>query len=134
MRNEWIAACGLDCEACSIRRLPFDEDAEKECVVWYREMGWLKPEEGRAEILERGMYCHGCKGDRSVHWSVNDDGTPSCWILACCVDQRGHVFCSECSEFPCNRLTEWSKQNEGYAAAYERLHEMKARLERGKAE
>ena len=124
MGNEWIAACGLNCEACAIRRIPSDGKAAEDCVQWFRDMGWLRPEEGKAEILERGMYCNGCKGDRSVHWSVNDDGTVSCGILECCVDQREQQFCSECGEFPCDRLKEWSKENKTYGEAFNRLKTM----------
>ena len=120
--NKWIGACGLDCETCDIHRLPFDEVSAGVCVAWYREMGWLTDEEGVKEALARKMTCHGCRGDRSVHWSVREEGT--CWILECCVDQRGHKHCSECEEFPCARLIEWSKQNEGYARAFNRLEEM----------
>ena len=119
MATEWMAACGLDCESCSIRRIPFDDEALKECVVWFREMGWLKEGEGKAEILERGMYCNGCKGDRTVHWSI------SCAILECCVDQRNLSSCSECGEFPCQRLTAWSKTNDRYAEAFARLQKMR---------
>jgi len=120
--EQWIAACGLDCGACEIRRLPFDEKAADVCVAWYREMGWLADEEGVEEALARGMTCNGCRGDRSVHWSAGDEGI--CWILECCVDQRGHEHCSECEEFPCTRLGEWSKQNDGYRKAFARLREM----------
>jgi len=120
--TEWIAACGLDCEACEIRRLPFDEKAADACVEWYRAKGWLAADEGAEAAVERGMYCRGCKGDRSVHWSVDEEGI--CWILACCVDERGHEFCSQCDAFPCDRLVEWSKQNNGYARAFRRLQRM----------
>lgn len=126
MGNEWIAACGLNCETCNIRLIPFDDKACEGCAEWFREMGWLEPEEGKAEILERGMYCRGCKGDRSVHWSVDDDGTVDCWILDCCIDQKGLAFCSECAEFPCERLTDWSKKSEEYAAAFGRLQTIRA--------
>ncbi|MFC2078030.1 DUF3795 domain-containing protein [Candidatus Bipolaricaulota bacterium] len=123
----WIAACGLDCESCSIRRLPFDEDAADEVVDWYRQMGWLQPTEGRDEAVERDMTCRGCRGDRTVHWSVDDDGTVSCWILSCCVDERGLDHCSDCGEFPCDRLVSWSEGNAGYTKAFERLTAMRAK-------
>ncbi len=125
MANEWMAACGLDCESCSIRRIPFDDAALEECTAWFREMGWLKAGEGKAEILDRGMYCNGCRGDRTVHWSVDDEGRVSCGILECCVDRKGLSYCSECSEFPCERMTAWSKENDGYAAAFARLQSMR---------
>ncbi|MBU0595323.1 DUF3795 domain-containing protein [Candidatus Bipolaricaulota bacterium] len=122
MENQWIAACGLDCEACEIRRLPFDTDAAAVCVAWYREMGWLTEADGVAEAIARKMTCCGCRGDRGLHWSVSDEEI--CWILECCVDQRGQEFCSQCAEFPCERLAKWSQQNGGYRRALERLRRM----------
>jgi len=120
--HAWIAACGLDCEPCAIRRLAFDAEAAAACVTWYRDMGWLADDEGVAEAIERGMTCRGCRGDRSVHWSVGED--PICRILECCVDRRGHDHCSQCADFPCDRLVEWSTQNDGYREALERLEKM----------
>ena len=71
------------------------------------------------QVLERRMYCTGCHGDREVHWSAD------CWILACCVDERGLANCSECMEFACDRLEEWAGQNDGYRTALARLREMR---------
>jgi hypothetical protein len=124
VEQRWIAACGLDCKACDIRRIPLDDSALETCAAWFREMGWLKANEGKAEILDRGMYCTGCKGDRSIHWSVDAGGRVTCWILECCVDRKGLAFCSECSEFPCERLVTWSRENESYASAFARLESM----------
>ena len=114
-----IAACGLDCGACPIRRVPFDADAAEEVVSWFRKEGWLKEGEGVAEAIERSMYCNGCHGDRSIHWDAE------CWILHCCVDERGLTHCSECEVFPCDRLQEWSEQREAYGEALERLRRMR---------
>jgi hypothetical protein len=112
---EMMAACGLDCGSCSIRRFPFDEAAAEEAIGWYRKMGWLTDDEGVAEAIEKKMVCHGCHGDRQAHWSAD------CWILQCCVDERGLQYCSECAEFPCDRLERWSKSDEAYGQAFERL-------------
>jgi len=119
----WISACGLDCSTCAIRRLPFDAAAALDCVDWYRERGWLSADEGATEAVARRMYCHGCRGDRSVHWSVNRDEI--CFILECCVDRRSLSRCSQCGEFPCERLTEWSTRSPRYAAALNRLRRMR---------
>jgi hypothetical protein len=113
-----IAACGLDCTACDLRLLPTDAAAADRVVGWFRKMGWLAAGEGLPQILERSMYCQGCRGDRSVHWSAD------CPILHCCVDERGHQFCSECDLFPCSRLTERAEQNTRYAQALDRLRAM----------
>jgi hypothetical protein len=123
IHDKWtgMAACGLDCGECSIRKLPFDDDAAAEVVAWFKKMGWLKEGEGVADAIEQSMYCKGCLSDRSLHWS--DD----CWILKCCVDGKGLENCSECDTFPCDRLVEWSRQNEDYGKAFQRLREMHPR-------
>jgi len=108
-----MGACGLDCGKCEIRLASTDAAAANSVVEWFREMGWLKKDEGIEIATERNMLCSGCLGDRKAHWDS------SCWILNCCVDVRGHHNCSECEEFPCNKLKEWSKQNAGYAKAFE---------------
>jgi hypothetical protein len=83
-------------------------------------MGWLAEGEGVEEVLARSMYCPGCRGDRSVHWSAD------CWILQCCVDEQGLDHCSQCARFPCERLVEWAEGSEAYSTALARLHCMRA--------
>jgi hypothetical protein len=56
-------------------------------IAWFRQLGWLQEAEGVAEVIEREMYCIGCQGERSVHWS--DD----CGILLCCADQKHEQHC-----------------------------------------
>ena len=115
-----IAVCGLDCTDCDIRKVPTDADAAQRIVGWFRSMGWLKESEGVPEIIERSMYCKGCRGDRSVHWSAD------CAILKCCVDERKLEFCYECADFVCERLNEWTQKDAKYGAALERLKGMRA--------
>lgn len=115
---DMIAACGLLCGPCSIRRVPFDDEAAQKAIDWYREMEWLTPEEGTEMAVEKGLYCQGCLGDRAKHWSAD------CWILGCCVDKKGLENCSQCDEFPCARLAEWSKQNDRYRDALGRLEKL----------
>ena len=119
LRDEMIAVCGLDCGLCDIRKAPSDPEAAKRIVAWFRKEGWLKDNEGIKEVIERRMYCTGCRGDRSVHWS------PDCWILKCCVDEKKDEFCYECNVFPCERLSERAKQNKHYGQAIDRLRQMK---------
>ena len=118
-KREMIAVCGLDCGPCEIRRAPNEPDAAQRLVAWFKKEGWLKEDEGINEVIERRMYCMGCRGDRSVHWSSD------CWILKCCVDDKGHEFCYECGMFPCERLSEWAKQSDDYNQALQRLKKMK---------
>jgi hypothetical protein len=117
--NDMMAACGLDCGTCSIRRFPFDEKAASEAIPWYRKMGWLGEDEGVAEAVAKKLLCHGCHGDRAAHWSAD------CWILLCCVDQKDLRNCSECETFPCDRLVEWSKTDDSYTKAFARLQSLR---------
>lgn len=117
-QEQMIAVCGLDCGSCEIRLLPTDEGAATIAVDWYRRQGWLNEDEGCEEAIARKMYCCGCHGDRSIHWSAD------CSILHCCADDKGLQHCSECAEFPCERLIEWSQQNDAYAEALKRLEAM----------
>lgn len=119
MRNpEMMAACGLDCGTCSIRRYAFDDEAAAEVLPWFRAMGWLAEGEGRGEAIAMKMLCSGCRGDRSLHWSAD------CWILLCCVDQRHLRNCSQCTTFPCDRLVEWAKTDDSYGKAFARLQSL----------
>jgi hypothetical protein len=116
-----VAACGLLCGPCEIRKMPFDAEAAEVTIDWYRKMGWLKETEGVKEAVERGMVCTGCKGNRSTHWSAD------CWILKCCVDTKGLEHCDQCTDFPCAALNEWSEKDESYSAAMKNLIEMRTK-------
>ncbi|MGD8813383.1 MAG: DUF3795 domain-containing protein [Anaerolineales bacterium] len=115
-----IACCGIDCLHCDIRLIPTDDQAAARMIAWFQKMGWLEEGEGLAEIMARSMICNGCREDRSLHWS------PDCWILRCCVDERGLQHCSQCEDFPCERLVERSREESGYGEALERLKAMAA--------
>lgn len=114
------AARGLDCTVGANRRAPTDAHAARVVVDWLKSQGWLTPDEGMAEVLERRIHCCGCLGDRTTHWSAD------CWMLACCVDQQGLTDCSQCAAFPCQRLEAWATQNAGYGAAPERLKRIRS--------
>jgi len=109
-----IAVCGLDYAHCDIRKVPTDAGAAERIVGWFRSMGWLKESEGVPQIIERSMYCKGCRGDRSVHWSAD------CEILNCCVDERKLRLCYECDDFVCDQLNEWAQQQTRCRQALER--------------
>jgi hypothetical protein len=117
--GQLIAACGLDCNTCDLRLLPHDTAAAERVIAWFRDMGWLAEDEGLAQILDRSMYCQGCHGDRAIHWSAD------CWILQCCVDDRGHDYCFQCRAFPCAQLQERADGNPRYARALTRLWAIK---------
>ena len=114
-----IAVCGIDCNACPFPSIHTSLENAQKWVGMFREWNVLKEGEGAKEIMEHGPYCIDCHGDRSVHWSAN------CWILKCCVDDKGLNNCSECDDFPCDKLVEWSKEDEGYKKALDNLKQLK---------
>jgi hypothetical protein len=118
MENK-IAACGLDCSKCPMPNIHKDLETANKWVGQFREWKVISDNEGAEEIIARGPYCISCHGDRSKHWSAD------CWILKCCVDDKGLDNCSQCEEFPCEKLVEWSKENPHYGKALDNLKQMK---------
>ncbi|MBN2556430.1 MAG: DUF3795 domain-containing protein [Anaerolineales bacterium] len=120
-RMDWMAACGLDCSECDIRRAGIDPAAADRVLIWFRHAGWLEEGEGIDVLQPRLPLCSGCHGSLETHWS------PDCWILKCCVEEHGFHTCAECNQFPCDRLTAWSQERPSYAVALERLHQISVR-------
>ena len=108
---ERFAVCGLDCATCDIREATHDEAVAQSIVDWFEE-------ELDTVVKIENVHCDGCRGERSKHWS------PDCWILHCCVDQKGLEHCSQCEAFPCDKLEAWATESARYARALERLKEM----------
>ncbi len=115
-----MAVCGLDCGSCDIRRAPFDPHAAQSVVKWFKERGWLDKHEDIEQVIARKMYCNGCRGDRTVHWS------PDCVLLKCCVDQRGLEYCGQCPDFfVCERIEAFANDgHQHHREAVERLRRM----------
>lgn len=115
-----IAACGIECSQCTLRRASLgDLDAAEGLAKWWRSEGWMKEDEGATEVVARGPHCLTCRGDRSKHWS------PDCAILKCCVDDKDLEHCSECDLFACEQLEAWAQGNERYTQALSRLRSMR---------
>jgi hypothetical protein len=115
-----LAPCGIDCSCCELFLAANDEQAAQSLVPWFRSQGWLKPNEGAAEIMQRGPYCDSCRGDQSVQWSGD------CRIRECCVDRRGLNSCGDCADLPCAALITWSQEAAHHAQALNRLRSMRA--------
>ena len=118
---EMLAACGLDCGPCPIRQIPLRAEAAEGAIAWFRELEWLTEAEGIAEAIERKMYCTGCQGDRSVHWSSN------CAIMLCCVDEKDHAHCGQCAALmSCEKLEAFS--GDGHAHHREAVARLRERF------
>lgn len=119
MQDIEIAACGLICSNCSIKKVTFDDKSAEEVYRWFLDMKWIGEDKTIKEFIDEAPYCKGCHGEKEKHWSYD------CWILECCVNDKDLGNCSECKDFPCDRLIEWAKDDEGYSEALERLRKMK---------
>ncbi len=114
-----IGVCGIDCDTCDFYRFSSDHEAARRVARWFRQMGaFVKSEKGTCRI-GRPMRCDGCRGSRKVHWSAD------CWILRCCVDDRGLDSCWQCDAFPCKQLSEWAESSVRRGHALERLLQMR---------
>jgi hypothetical protein len=117
-----IAACGIDCSTCPFPHIHESLENAQKWVGQFREWKVIKQDEGAEEIMSKGPFCMGCRGDRSRHWSAN------CQILKCCVDEKGLNNCSQCGEFPCEKLVEWSRKRPQHARALARLKKLKENM------
>jgi len=109
--NGNIAPCGIDCAKCDIFAATDDPTIAQHISDWFKK-------EMNKDIDPKDITCAGCREDRDKHWS------PDCWILKCCVDDKGLQYCFQCGEFPCDKLVEWSQSDTGYDKALQRLKDM----------
>jgi predicted amidophosphoribosyltransferase len=83
--------CGLYCGACP--NLLATENGTVEELAKARNM----PAED--------TVCSGCKSDRVSPWCTTCD-------IKLCAREKGYEFCGECSEAPCNLLTQFIEDKE----------------------
>jgi hypothetical protein len=79
------AVCGLFCPSCTVY-IATNEDPSRRA--------------GLAKILntdEESLLCDGCRADRMSSFCK------SCSFRSC-ADKKGISFCSECEEYPCEKL------------------------------
>ena len=110
--DEMIAVCGLDCGGCDIRMAATDKEMAQKIADWFKK-------KLNEEVKLEDIQCSWCRGDREKHWS------PDCWILQCCVDEKGLSYCHECDDFACEKLEEWGRSSEKYQEGLDRLKRMK---------
>ncbi len=115
MAESWepIAACGMDCSVCPIRKAANDSEfAEKLAGRWRKS--------GHPDAKAEWFKCQGCHGPKDVLW------TEDCKIRECCVEEKKLKNCSQCSDFPCDLINAFGNDgNDNHRAAFERLREMK---------
>ena len=119
MKNN-IAICGLKCGSCDIYLADKDEAKAEGILGWFKKEGWRPETMSVQEFMKEGALCEGCRTDPSsgIHWSAN------CEIKSCCLHEKQLNSCHICAEFVCERLDLWSKENEVYNKALNRLKQL----------
>jgi len=117
-----FAVCGIDCMTCSIH-LRTEEELE------YQQSQNRDPDK---------VACNGCRSNTNACLGVEypydslrgtgviNDWGKDCVLLNCCIYEKGLDFCGECSDFPCDKVTEWAGEWEHHRTAVEKMKEMKA--------
>ncbi len=115
-----IAVCGLECDKCSIYLADKDETTAEGILDWFKKEGWRSETITVQEFMREGALCEGCRTDSTEgkHWSAN------CEIKICCIEDKQLDSCHLCSEFICELLYKWSKENEVYTKALNRLKQL----------
>ena len=100
---QYVAYCGLHCKlCCTMSRIPQQASALRETLSkgGWEHFGEFVMSDFRGFWADLEMLCElaettqGCKGGC---------GAPDCGIRAC-ARERGVEVCSECPEFPCERV------------------------------
>ncbi len=86
-----VGVCGIYCGACLLYRAYKDRDVA--LTEYLTKRG----------VPEEGVKCEGCTSatvsPTCAHCDIRD-----------CAKQKGIVFCYECKELPCSKLTEFSQE------------------------
>ena len=129
-RRRFIGCIGCGCAAamvgCARARARKDEDAMSSDPPSADAIGrrdWDISVCGlncaKCRLLEKGE-CAGCRGPVDKHWS------PDCKFLPC-AKAKGHRYCFECGDFPCDKLKAFASDgHEHHRLAVENLKEMRA--------
>lgn len=91
-----IAACGIDCSECEARKATLANDNEKRAQVAEK---WSKQYE--ANLTAEHINCMGCM-ESGVHFGHCNECD-----YRHCVRSKGLRNCSECSDYPCEIISQF---------------------------
>mgnify|MGYP002642179480 CR=1 FL=1 len=106
-----LAACGIDCNSCGIRKAALDPaEAEREAARWRKR--------GHKDAKPEWFQCEGCHGSDAKCWSGN------CQIRKCCIKEKKLPNCSECPGFPCKKIVDF--ENDKHAHHRKAIQKLRA--------
>jgi len=112
--DNFAAACGLYCGACEARIASGKNDL-KQLELMAQRISILTG----MSVTAKDMHCEGCQSDiRTLHCRA-------CDIRNCCFS-KGFTHCSQCEEFPCQRLKDFNSD------AFPHHHEVLKNIQRAR--
>jgi hypothetical protein len=91
--RQLTAPCGLDCFNCAVYLAREDPELRAKVAA-------------RLGVPPERAACAGC---RAVQGAPAHLGGQPCRVWRC-ISQKGHTFCHECDEFPCDALHPYADQ------------------------
>lgn len=89
MSFQYDSYCGLNCGACQV--MGANERGDK---------AWLEKFAAEHKCKPEDLICHGCKSPEAAICCADCD-------TKVCAEGKGVEFCIECTEFPCQRLSDF---------------------------
>ncbi len=113
-RREFVRHCAQACTAClgavvlgCATRSSSNASAERAATTMNNpewDISFCGLNCAKCKLLVEGK-CAGCRGPIEKNWSGNCEFRP-------CATEKGHTYCFECVEFPCERLKAFAE--DGY--------------------
>lgn len=92
-----ITLCGDDCLACPRYNARTDDELSAVARLWYR-VGWRERVVSNEEIS-----CTGCAAHKQCTYGLVE-----------CTQAHGVAKCSQCPDFPCERIRQMLERSEQY--------------------
>jgi hypothetical protein len=113
-----VAPCGLYCGACPMYLASQDKDEQKMKMLMQQFAG------GKMQLKQEDLLCDGCIANGRVASFCR-----KCAIRACAEGKSNVTRCSDCSDFPCSRITNFN--NDGMQHHSEVLSNLRQLREKG---
>jgi len=97
--DQLLGMCGIVCSECDAFQATQKDDNDKRTLV---AQNWSKMFD--ADLKVEDINCEGCMSGSGIVFNY----CSSCEIRACGVE-KGLKTCAPCSDYPCDRLTEFHK-------------------------
>lgn len=102
--NDKITLCGDNCIYCPRYNARTDDELKRVAELWYK-VGWRDKVVSNEEI-----QCTGCSSHKQCTYRLVD-----------CTKEHGVEKCSQCGEFPCEKIDDMLKRSEQYRRICEKV-------------